>query len=82
MQTSSTRRSLVHRAGAVAFTSTTASVLPKVARAHHHVHEVRYRDGLRLCPHIYNTRRHISRVWEGVASMRDPSQDLIASKMR
>ena len=27
--------------------------------------------GLRLCPHIYNTREHITRAVEGVASMRD-----------
>ncbi len=27
--------------------------------------------GLRLCPHIYNTRDHISRALDGVASMRD-----------
>jgi selenocysteine lyase/cysteine desulfurase len=27
--------------------------------------------GLRLCPHIYNTRAHIARAIEGVASMRE-----------
>ena len=27
--------------------------------------------GLRLCPHIYNTRAHIQRAVDGVASMRD-----------
>jgi selenocysteine lyase/cysteine desulfurase len=27
--------------------------------------------GLRLCPHIYNTRAHILRAVDGVASMRD-----------
>lgn len=27
--------------------------------------------GLRLCPHIYNTRAHVMRAIEGVASMRD-----------
>jgi selenocysteine lyase/cysteine desulfurase len=27
--------------------------------------------GMRLCPHIYNTRAHINRAIEGVASMRD-----------
>jgi selenocysteine lyase/cysteine desulfurase len=27
--------------------------------------------GLRLCPHVYNTRAHINRAIEGVASMRD-----------
>jgi hypothetical protein len=26
---------------------------------------------MRLCPHIYNTRAHINRAIEGVASMRD-----------
>jgi selenocysteine lyase/cysteine desulfurase len=27
--------------------------------------------GLRLCPHIYNTRAHIMKAVNGVASMRD-----------
>jgi selenocysteine lyase/cysteine desulfurase len=27
--------------------------------------------GLRLCPHIYNTRAHIMRATDGVASVRD-----------
>jgi selenocysteine lyase/cysteine desulfurase len=27
--------------------------------------------GLRLCPHIYNTREHVERAIKGVASMAD-----------
>ena len=27
--------------------------------------------GLRLCPHIYNTRAHVQRAIDGVASMRE-----------
>jgi selenocysteine lyase/cysteine desulfurase len=27
--------------------------------------------GLRLCPHVYNTKAHIKRALDGIATMRD-----------